>query len=79
MNKKVYGAFEDEEEIASNADDTALSVSISEEGYKLAAANKATPAISPVDVIGDNNNQRTAKRYVYNGIEGTVMLLDEAI
>lgn len=68
-----------------SADNTALSsaatVSLSEEGLNLAASINAIPTIQPavVDITADNNDQDVVKRYIYNGVEGTVKLVDVAV
>lgn len=56
----------------------AISVSLSDQGISLAAKMSA-PSVAPVDISADNNDQDTVKRYIYDGVEGTVMLMDVAV
>jgi len=55
----------------------AFSVSLSQEGLKL-AAKLAVPTIQPdvVDITADNNDQDVVKKYIYNSADGTVELMD---
>ena len=55
----------------------AVSVSLSEQGVSL--ASKMSTSVNPIDISADNNDKDTVKRYIYNGIEGTVALMDVAV
>ncbi len=57
----------------------AVNVSLSEAG--LSMASKMTTATQPatIDISADNDELKKNKRYVYNGIEGTVSLVDMAM
>ena len=55
----------------------AVDVSLSETGLQMASSLKnSVPAIDPVDVSAHNEDLNNVKRYIYNGIEGTVALMN---
>ena len=57
----------------------AVNVSLSEAGKQMAATfSKATPSIDPIDISTKNDEHRKTKRYIYDGVEGTVTLMDIA-
>jgi len=59
----------------------AVNVTLSQEGLNMAAKMNTKPTIQPavIDITADNNDQDVVKRYVYNGVEGTVKMVDVAV
>lgn len=55
----------------------AVDVSLSEAGIKMASNMKnSVPTIDPIDISANNEAKNNVKRYVYDGIEGTVTLMN---
>lgn len=67
--------------VAKELSSDAIDVSLSKEGLIMAANMKNVPTIQPatIDIAADNNDKDTVKRYIYNGVEGTVKLTDIAV
>ena len=57
----------------------AVSVSLSETGKQMSSAmQKSAPSIDPIDISTKNDEHRKTKRYIYDGVDGTVTLMDIA-
>ena len=66
--------------IATPLESDAATVSLSEQGIQLASKMSAsTTQASPINISADNDDRDTVKRYIYNGVDGSVKLMDIAV